>query len=150
MIAFTGSTATGQELMRAAAADLKHVLLELGGQTPFVSSRTPTSISRSRTESSEPSGTTGRSANAVNRIYVEEEVAAEYVDRFVKETASITIGDGLANPTVDLGPMIDQKGLDRTQRHVDDAVAKGATVLCGGGRATVPGSPTASSSSRRC
>ena len=141
MIAFTGSTATGQELMRAAAADLKHVLLELGGQTPFVVFKDADLDLAVKDGVKRAFRNNGQICNAVNRIYVEEEVAAEYVDRFVKETASITIGDGLANPTVDLGPMIDQKGLDRTQRHVDDAVAKGATVLCGGGRAAVPGSP---------
>lgn len=141
MIAFTGSTATGQELMRAAAADLKHVLLELGGQTPFVVFRDANVDLAVKDGVKRSFRNNGQICNAVNRIYVEEEIAAEYIGRFVRETAAITIGDGLANPTVDLGPMIDERGLVRTHRHVDDAIAKGATLLCGGGRATVPGSP---------
>ena len=44
----------------------------------------------------------------------------------------MTIGDGLLNPTVDLGPMLNQKGIDKATSHIEDAVAKGARLICGG------------------
>jgi acyl-CoA reductase-like NAD-dependent aldehyde dehydrogenase len=80
----------------------------------------------------------GQICNAVNRIYVEEDIAEEYIRRFVDMTAKLTMGDGLANPNVDLGPMIDQEGIERVQHHVDDALAKGASLLCGGKKPDAP------------
>jgi acyl-CoA reductase-like NAD-dependent aldehyde dehydrogenase len=80
----------------------------------------------------------GQICNAVNRIYVEEDIAREYIQRFIELTGKLTMGDGLANPNVDLGPMIDQEGIERVQRHVDDALAKGARLRCGGKRPDAP------------
>ncbi len=132
MIAFTGSTETGKSLMKTAAADLKKLILELGGHTPLVVFK-DADLERAVADGVKRSfRNMGQICNAVNRIYVEADIAAEFVRRFVEQTKKLTIGDGLANPNVDLGPMIDQAGVQRTQRHVDDAVGKGATLLCGG------------------
>jgi acyl-CoA reductase-like NAD-dependent aldehyde dehydrogenase len=132
MIAFTGSTETGKHLMKVAADDLKKLILELGGQTPMVVFK-DADLERAVADGVKRSfRNMGQICNAVNRIYVEADIAAEYVRRFVEQTKKLTIGDGVANPNVDLGPMIDEAGIRRTQRHVDDAVSKGATLLCGG------------------
>ena len=134
MIAFTGSTEVGQHLMRQAAADLKKLILELGGQTPMVVF-TDADLDRAVADSVKRSfRNMGQISNTVNRIYVEAPIADAFIARFKAATAKLTIGDGLADPNVDLGPMIDQEGVDRTQRHVDDALAKGAALLCGGKR----------------
>ncbi len=141
MIAFTGSTETGQALMREAAADLKHVLLELGGQTPFIVFKDANLEAAVKDGVKRSFRNNGQICNAINRIYVEQDIAAEYIARFTEETAKLTIGDGLANPSIDLGPMTDEAGLRRSQRHVDDALQKGATLVCGGTRAAVAGLP---------
>lgn len=134
MIAFTGSTETGKQLMKAAAPDLKKLLLELGGHTPMVVFK-DAQLDRAVADGVKRSfRNMGQICNAVNRIYVEEEIADEYIRRFVEQTAKLTIGDGLQNPNVDLGPMIDEEGIQRTQAHVDDAVKKGAKLLYGGKR----------------
>jgi len=138
MIAFTGSTETGKSLMKTAAADLKKLILELGGHTPLVVFQ-DADLARAVADGVKRSfRNMGQICNAVNRIYVEADIAAEFVRRFVEQTKKLTIGDGLANPNVDLGPMIDQAGVQRTQRHVDDAVGKGATLLCGGKKPDQP------------
>lgn len=138
MIAFTGSTETGKRLMAAAAPDLKKLLLELGGHTPMVVFK-DAQLERAVADGVKRSfRNMGQICNAVNRIYVEEEIAEEYIRRFVEQTARMTIGDGLENPNVDLGPMIDEEGLKRTQAHVDDAVSKGAKLLYGGKRPDKP------------
>jgi acyl-CoA reductase-like NAD-dependent aldehyde dehydrogenase len=138
MIAFTGSTETGKRLMEAAAPDLKKLLLELGGHTPMVVFK-DAQLDRAVADGVKRSfRNMGQICNAVNRIYVEEEIAEEYLRRFVEQTAKMTIGDGLANPDVDLGPMIDEEGILRTQAHVDDAVSKGAKLLYGGHRPENP------------
>jgi len=138
MVAFTGSTETGRHLMRAAADDLKKLVLELGGHTPMVVFK-DADLERAVADGVRRSfRNMGQICNAVNRIYVQEEIAEEFVQRFVELTGKLTMGDGLVNPNVDLGPMIDRKGIDRTQRHVDDALAKGAKLLCGGKRPDAP------------
>jgi succinate-semialdehyde dehydrogenase / glutarate-semialdehyde dehydrogenase len=134
MIAFTGSTETGKHLMKAAAPDLKKLLLELGGHTPMVVFK-DADIEKAVADGVKRSfRNMGQICNAVNRIYVEEPIAEEYINRFVQGTKKLTMGDGLLNPNIDLGPMIDLEGIDRVQRHVDDAVAKGASLLTGGAR----------------
>jgi succinate-semialdehyde dehydrogenase/glutarate-semialdehyde dehydrogenase len=138
MIAFTGSTETGIHLMKAASADLKKLILELGGHTPMVVFK-DADLDRAVADGVKRSfRNMGQICNAVNRIYVEAEIADEYIKRFVEQTAKMTIGDGLANPNVDLGPMIDEEGVRRTQAHVDDAVRKGASLLFGGKRPDNP------------
>ncbi|HUS69474.1 MAG TPA: NAD-dependent succinate-semialdehyde dehydrogenase [Anaerolineae bacterium] len=138
MVAFTGSTETGRHLMRAAADDLKRLILELGGHTPMVVFK-DADLERAVADGVKRSfRNMGQICNAVNRIYVEEEIAVEYTERFVELTGRLTMGDGLANPDVDLGPMTDLEGIKRTQRHVDDALAKGARLLCGGKRPDAP------------
>jgi len=138
MVAFTGSTETGKHLMRVAADDLKKLVLELGGHTPMVVFK-DADLERAVADGVKRSfRNMGQICNAVNRIYVEEDIADEFVQRFVELTGTLTMGDGLANPNVDLGPMIDQQGIERTHRHVDDALAKGARLLCGGKRPDAP------------
>lgn len=134
MIAFTGSTETGKHLMSVAAQDLKKLILELGGHTPFVVFK-DANLNRAVSDGVKRSfRNMGQICNAVNRIYVEEDIAEEYIKHFAEQTAKLSIGDGLANPDVDLGPMIDEEGIKRTQAHVDDALSKGAKLLCGGKR----------------
>jgi succinate-semialdehyde dehydrogenase/glutarate-semialdehyde dehydrogenase len=136
--AFTGSTEVGKHLMRTAAHDLKKLVLELGGHTPMVVFR-DADLERAVADGVKRSfRNMGQICNAVNRIYVEEDIAEQYIQRFVELTGKLTMGDGLANPNVDLGPMIDQEGIQRVQRHVDDALAKGAKLLCGGKKPDLP------------
>lgn len=138
MIAFTGSTETGKQLMAAAAPDLKKLILELGGHSPMVVFK-DADLEKAVADGVKRSfRNMGQICNAVNRIYVEADIADAYIQRFVELTSKMTIGDGLANPNVDLGPMIDQEGIQRTQAHVDDALAKGARLLYGGKRPDRP------------
>lgn len=139
LVAFTGSTETGKRLMAAAAPDLKKLILELGGHTPMVVFK-DADLEKAAADGVKRSfRNMGQICNAVNRIYVEEDIAEEYIQRFVELTAKLTIGDGLANPNVDLGPMIDEEGVLRTHAHVEDALRKGARLLYGGKRPDRPG-----------
>jgi acyl-CoA reductase-like NAD-dependent aldehyde dehydrogenase len=75
----------------------------------------------------------GQSCIAVQRVLVQEEVYEDFVDRFVKHVIGLKVGDPL-DPSTDVGPLIDAGALDRVARWVDEAVAEGAEVLCGGKR----------------
>jgi acyl-CoA reductase-like NAD-dependent aldehyde dehydrogenase len=132
MIAFTGSSEVGRHLMQAASKTLKKLVLELGGHTPMVVFK-DADLDRAVADSVKRSfRNMGQICNAVNRIYVEKEVAGPFMERFVAATHKLTMGDGLAHPDVDLGPMVNAEGIERTDRQVKDALAKGATLLCGG------------------
>lgn len=136
MVAFTGSTAAGIDIYREAAPTLKKLNLELGGQTAllvFADSDLGKAIADGVKRSFRNAG---QICNAVNRILVEEPVAAEFTERFLAATRDLTIGHGLADPAPDLGPMLNDDGLQRVQRHVEDAVQQGATLAIGGQRLT--------------
>ena len=138
MVAFTGSTEVGRHLMQAAAKTLKKLCLELGGHTALVVFK-DADLDRAVADSVKRSfRNMGQICNAVNRIYVDKAVAGPFVERFVAATQRLTIGDGLAHPDVDLGPMVNAEGIERTERQIKDAVAKGATLLCGGRRPDRP------------
>lgn len=138
MIAFTGSTETGKYLMSAAARDLKKLILELGGHTPQVVFK-DADLEKAVNDGVKRSfRNMGQICNSVNRIYVEADIAHEYINRFVEATGQLTMGNGLTNPDVDLGPMINEEGIQRTQRHVEDALRKGASLLHGGKRPDHP------------
>ena len=138
MIAFTGSTEVGRHLMQSASKDLKKLSLELGGHTAFVVFK-DASFDRAVADGAKRSfRNMGQICNAVNRIYVEKSIAERYIERFVQEAKKLRIGDGLANPEIDLGPMVNAEGIERTERQIQDALAKGATLLCGGKRPDRP------------
>ncbi len=138
VVALTGSTEVGAHIMRVASDGIKKLILELGGHTPMVVFK-DANLERAVKDGVKRSfRNMGQICNAVNRIYVEEEIAEAYIERFVQLTKQMSMGDGLANPGVDLGPMIDLKGVERTQHHVDDALQKGAVLATGGSKPDVP------------
>ena len=127
-LSFTGSTAVGRELLRAAADDIKRVSLELGGNAPFVvladadlaEAVTGTMVAKFRNG--------GQSCVAANRFIVEQSVADAFVARLLPEVKKLVCGRGLDAAT-DLGPLVDDKSVAKVRRLVDDAIAKGATTL---------------------
>jgi len=138
MIAFTGSTQVGRRLMEIAAPRLKKCMLELGGHAALVVCQDANLEQAVKDGVKRSFRNAGQICNSVNRIFVHKSLYDRYVEAFAAEAATQTIGDGLLNPNIDIGPMVNQEGIDRTQRHVDDALAKGATLLCGGKRCQAP------------
>jgi succinate-semialdehyde dehydrogenase/glutarate-semialdehyde dehydrogenase len=132
-ISFTGSTRVGQELIRGAARTIKPLCLELGGLAPVLvfddcdldNAVQQTIIAKFRN--------TGQSCIAANRIYVQKTIYKEFIERFTAATEKLKVGPGL-DAGMDLGPMINQKGLDGAIAHIEDAVKKGGRVVAGGER----------------
>jgi acyl-CoA reductase-like NAD-dependent aldehyde dehydrogenase len=138
MIAFTGSTQVGRHLMEKAAPTLKKCMLELGGHAALVVCQDANFAQAVKDGVKRSYRNAGQICNSVNRIFVHKSLYDRYIEAFAEEAKKQTIGDGLLNPEVDIGPMVNQEGIDRTQRHVDNALAKGATLLCGGKRCEAP------------
>ncbi len=75
----------------------------------------------------------GQICIAINRIYIEEPIYEKFLEAFAAETAKLKIGNGLTD-ACDLGPMCTARGVATTERHIADAVDRGARLLCGGKR----------------
>ena len=118
--------------MRGAADHLKKVGLELGGSSPLIVLKDADLDQAVKGGVLKAYKNCGQICNSINRIYIERQVYEEYVERFTEATARLTIGDGFANPDVDLGPLIDEGARQRVRQHVEDAVAKGAELRWGG------------------
>ena len=138
-ISFTGSTEVGRRIMAKAAGTIKRVSLELGGQCPMIVWHDADFDRAVRDGVRRAFRNMGQICNSVNRIYVHQAIAEPYIEAFGRQTKALRIGNGRC-PDVDLGPMATRDGLTKTMEHIDDAVANGARLLCGGRRpAGVPG-----------
>ena len=134
-IAFTGSTATGQWIAERAGKQMKRLTLELGGSAPFIvcedanlEKAVPEAIRRAYSH-------TGQICISVNRIFVHRTQYAEFVDQFTNQVSQLSVCyDGLEEPTADMGPMINETGLRKVEKHIADARQQGARILLGGER----------------
>ncbi|WP_317891046.1 NAD-dependent succinate-semialdehyde dehydrogenase [Edaphobacter bradus] len=132
-ISFTGSTRTGQELIRGAAKSIKPLCLELGGHAPLLVFD-DCDLDRAVQEAIIAKfRNTGQSCIAANRIYVQKTIYNDFVQRFVAAAKALKVGPGL-EPGMDVGPMISQHALDGALAQLRDAEMHGGRVLVGGKR----------------
>ena len=135
---FTGSTEVGRILMRQSADTLKKMSLELGGNAPLIvfdDADLDLAIAGAMASKYRNAGQT---CVCANRMFVQDGVYDEFARRLTEASAAMTVGDGLEDG-VEQGPIIDDQGLTKVERHVADAIAKGATVLTGGKRHALGG-----------
>jgi acyl-CoA reductase-like NAD-dependent aldehyde dehydrogenase len=133
MIMFTGSTATGKKVMKAAADTLTPVSLELGGKDPLIVLADADVDRAANTALYYGMLNGGQTCISVERVYVEAPVYDEFVAKVTEKARALRQGDG-ASGTVDVGSMTFPPQVDIVERHVEDAKAKGARVLVGGAR----------------
>lgn len=132
-ISFTGSVEVGKELMRGAADQLKRVSLELGGHAPFIVFQDADVEAAAQLAVVHKFRNNGQVCICPSRFYVSRELEPAFTQLCVDQAKKLKLGNGL-EPDVQIGPMQSPKMLSRTERLLDDAVQKGAKVLCGGGR----------------
>ena len=134
-LTFTGSTATGKQLMTKAAERITKLSLELGGHAPlivFPDVKLDEAVEQSVVAKFRNAG---QSCIAPTRFYVHRDIFDAFTEKVTTRVASMKIGNGLQEG-VEMGPLFDQNQLDGVAGFVDDAVAKGAKVLTGGARLT--------------
>lgn len=130
-ITFTGSTEVGRLLYRKAADTVKRISLELGGHAPFLIFA-DADIDQAVAEAIACKfRNAGQTCVCTNRIYVQQPILAEFTERYTEATRALQVGDPLQDGT-DIGPLVDQQGLDKVKAHVADALQKGAKVALGG------------------
>jgi len=131
VVSFTGSTGVGRKLLHAAADQVVKPAMELGGNAPLIVFEDAdidvavegTMVAKMRNQ--------GEACTAANRIYVHAAVAAEFTRRLSDAMGKLKVGDG-ADPSVDVGPLVNAETRDKVAAFVADAVAKGARVEIGG------------------
>ena len=132
-IMFTGSTATGIIVAEQCASRLIGFSGELGGKNPLLV-LDDADVQRAAKGAVRASfSNSGQLCVSTERAYVHTDVYDEFVDTFVRETKALTLGAG-KDWDIDMGPLISSTQADRVMTHIDDAIAKGATVLAGGVR----------------
>ncbi|KQS59494.1 NAD-dependent succinate-semialdehyde dehydrogenase [Rhizobium sp. Leaf371] len=127
-ISFTGSTRVGSLLMRGAADSIKRLSLELGGNAPLIVfddadidlAVEGTIVSKFRNG--------GQTCVCSNRILVQAGVYDTFAEKLCARVSALKVGPGAGSP-VDIGPMINAAAIDKINRHLEDALSKGARVL---------------------
>lgn len=134
-VSFTGSTEVGKGLMRQAADQVKRLSLELGGHAPFIvfPDADPEVVAKAAVLGKFRNN--GQVCVSPSRFFVHSDVRKKFTDVAVEETRKLKLGNGLDPATV-IGPMFEKKAMDNTVGLIDDARAKGAKLLTGGGRST--------------
>ncbi|ODN72014.1 Succinate-semialdehyde dehydrogenase [NADP(+)] GabD [Methylobrevis pamukkalensis] len=130
-ISFTGSTEVGRVLMRQSADTIKKLSLELGGNAPFIVFDDPDLDKAVEGAMVAKFRNNGQTCVCANRIYVQAGVYDAFAEKLVAAVKKLKVGNGF-DAGVTLGPLIDEKAVAKVREHLDDAVAKGATVLTGG------------------
>jgi succinate-semialdehyde dehydrogenase / glutarate-semialdehyde dehydrogenase len=134
-LTFTGSTEVGKMLAARAAATMKRVSLELGGHAPLIVFEDADPQHAAKGAALVKFLNTGQACISPNRIFVHRSVLQEFTDTLVARVDKLQVGPG-AREGVSIGPLVDEAALAKVDRQVQDAVAKGATVLTGGTRLT--------------
>ncbi len=132
-VGFTGSTPVGKLLMRQAAETVKKVGLELGGNAPFIVFDDADLDAAVQGAVIAKYRNMGQTCVCTNRLYVQEGIHDRFVEKFAAEVIKLKVGNG-AEVGVTQGPLINGRAVEKVERHVQDAVAKGAKVVVGGGR----------------
>ncbi len=131
-IAFTGSTAVGKAIVRAAADDLKRVSLELGGKSPFIVCADADLDQAAPAAAAACFFLSGQNCMAGTRVFVEKSIADDFEERLVAAAAMFTVDDGFV-PGAMIGPLISARQHARVTAFVEETKAAGARLLCGGG-----------------
>ncbi|NVN85624.1 MAG: NAD-dependent succinate-semialdehyde dehydrogenase [Rhodopseudomonas sp.] len=137
-VGFTGSTEVGKILYQQAAVGVKKLGLELGGNAPFIvfddadidAAVDGAMVSKYRNM--------GQTCVCANRLYVQDGVYDAFVEKLAAKVGAMKIGDG-TEAGVTQGPLINEAAVEKTEKHIADAVANGAKVIIGGKRHALGG-----------
>ena len=130
-ISFTGSTEVGRILMAQSAPTVKKLSLELGGNAPFIVFDDADIDSAVEGAMASKYRNAGQTCVCANRLYVQDGVYDAFVAKFAAKVKALKVGNGFEDGVVQ-GPLIEDAAVEKVQRHVADAVAKGGKVLAGG------------------
>ncbi|MFH1805587.1 MAG: NAD-dependent succinate-semialdehyde dehydrogenase [Pseudomonadota bacterium] len=132
-LTFTGSTPVGRLLMRQCADTIKKISLELGGNAPFIVCEDADVDAAVEGALASKYRNTGQTCVCANRLFVHDAVYDEFAKKLAARVAGLSVGSG-TEKGVEIGPLINEKAVQKVESHIADAVAKGGRVLTGGKR----------------
>ncbi|MBL8437601.1 MAG: NADP-dependent succinate-semialdehyde dehydrogenase [Zoogloeaceae bacterium] len=132
-LSFTGSTEVGRLLMAQCAPTIKKLSLELGGNAPFIVFDDADLDAAVEGAMASKYRNTGQTCVCANRLLVQRGVYDRFAEKLAAAVAELRVGAGL-EPGVNQGPLIDAQAVEKVERHIADAVGKGARILAGGRR----------------
>jgi succinate-semialdehyde dehydrogenase/glutarate-semialdehyde dehydrogenase len=132
-ISFTGSTEVGRILMAQSAPTVKKLALELGGNAPFIVFDDADIDSAVEGAMASKYRNAGQTCVCANRIYVQDGVYDAFVSKFATKVKALKVGNGFEDGVVQ-GPLIEPAAIEKVQRHIADALAKGGKLLAGGNK----------------
>ncbi|MGH8725742.1 MAG: NAD-dependent succinate-semialdehyde dehydrogenase [Burkholderiales bacterium] len=132
-LSFTGSTETGRILMKQCADTVKKLSLELGGNAPFIVFDDADLDAAVEGALASKYRNAGQTCVCANRLYVQDGVYDAFAAKLAEKVKGFKVGAG-TEPGVVIGPLIDENGVQKVEKHVADAVGKGAKVVLGGKR----------------
>jgi aldehyde dehydrogenase (NAD+) len=132
-VAFTGSTVTGQSIVRASAGNLKKVTLELGGKSPDVIFADAELRRAVPGASMAVFGNSGQACCAGTRVFVERPIYEQFAEAMIAYAAKLKVGNSL-DPQTRIGPLVSEAQLERVTGYLDIGRDEGARVLAGGER----------------
>ena len=138
LVSFTGSTEVGRKLLKVASDQVLKTSMELGGNAPLIvfdDADMETAVDGCMVAKIR---NLGEACTDANRIYVHENVAEEFKDKFSQRMGSLKVGNGL-DKTVDVGPLVNAETRDKVAYFVKDAIEKGAELSVGGESIDGPG-----------
>jgi succinate-semialdehyde dehydrogenase/glutarate-semialdehyde dehydrogenase len=132
-LSFTGSTAVGKLLLRDCAQTVKKVSLELGGNAPFIVFDDADLDAAVAGAVASKYRNTGQTCVCANRLLVQDGIYDAFAERLATAVRELRVGSGLEEGVVQ-GPLINEAAVAKVERHIADALAQGASLVCGGGR----------------
>ncbi len=137
-LSFTGSTAVGKLLIRDCADTVKKVSMELGGNAPFIVFDDADLDAAVDGAMASKYRNSGQTCVCANRLLVQAGVYDTFAERLGRRVAAMKVGSGLEDGVVQ-GPLINPAAVDKVERHIADALEKGAALVCGGRRHALGG-----------
>ncbi len=137
-LSFTGSTEVGRILMSQCAPTVKKLALELGGHAPFIVFEDADIDAAVSGAVASKYRNSGQTCVCANRFYVHKKVQDVFVEKFAQAIQKIKVGNGMEAGSTQ-GPLIEMAALEKVEKHVADALAKGAKLVTGGKRSSLGG-----------
>ncbi|SNX29052.1 succinate-semialdehyde dehydrogenase / glutarate-semialdehyde dehydrogenase [Polynucleobacter meluiroseus] len=137
-LSFTGSTEVGRILMAQCAPTVKKLALELGGHAPFIVFEDADIDAAVAGAVASKFRNSGQTCVCANRFYIHRKVQDAFVEKFARAVRAIKVGNGM-EANINQGPLIEQSALEKVEKHVADALSKGAMLVVGGKRSHLGG-----------
>lgn len=132
-LTFTGSTAVGKLLMEQCAGTVKKTSMELGGNAPFIVFDDANLDEAIEAAIASKYRNSGQTCVCANRMYIQSGIHDAFIEKFSERVKELKVGNGLDDGVMQ-GPLIVEAAVQKVERHIKDAVSKGAKIILGGNR----------------